>query len=68
MAIPYKDYVKFYNFIVVDGVGYYTTEEEKHRVNVWRESLDSSMYTVTMPDAIVVGDYVLKNRYGHNSF
>ena len=63
--VPFEEYTKRYCFIVCDDVIYYGASDWE-RVRRYISS-SSEFNKMTLPDAIVVGDKVLKNRYGNRS-
>lgn len=64
--IPFNEYVKTYHFIVVNDE-VYATEDEERRVKEYLRHDSGSLTRATLPDAIIIHDTVVKNRYGYNS-
>lgn len=64
--VPFDEYVKTYHFIVVDDE-VYATEDEEQRVKEYLGHDRTSLTRATLPDAIVIHDIVVKNRYGYNA-
>lgn len=66
--IPYDEYIKFFNFIVVDDVVYCTDDEStEKRVSTYfkaREGNEMCLFSLTFPDVIIKNRSVIKNRYG----
>ena len=63
--VPFEDYVKRYNFIVVDGPAY-VTNDETWRITLYKQALFGSFKMAVIPDAIVMEGKLLKNRFGYN--
>ena len=57
----YEDYIKRYTLIEIDGILYGTSDEED-RAKAWARGGNFSM---TVPDAVIRGGAIIKNRYGN---
>lgn len=68
LEIPYEEYVKRYKLVTIGHTAYYSSECETWRLNQWILTCKSSSRKMTLPDAVIDGWYVTKNRFGHNSF
>lgn len=67
--VPFEEYIKHYACINVDGKIYCNSDDFrfKHYQNaVLYNQMGLKEHTM-MPDAIVFGERVLKNRYGYNT-
>lgn len=68
MPVSYDNYIKLFNFIVVDDVVYCTDDEStEKRVSTYfkaREGNEMCFFSLTLPDVIIKNGSVIKNRYG----
>lgn len=60
-SVPYKKYIEQYTLISVDGVLYGAPGEET-RANDWQ---NGSILGMTIPDAVINGYVIVKNRFGN---
>lgn len=67
--IPFEKYIKCYSCINVDGKIYCNLDDFrfKHYTNAILNGQTGLKEYVMMPDAVVFGGRVLKNRYGYNT-
>ena len=61
LAVPYKEYIKRYTLIEIDGVLYGAPGEEG-RAEAWSRG---GVFGMTIPDAVIKGYVILKNRFGN---
>lgn len=68
LEVPYEEYIKRYKLIAIGHTAYYSSDCEKWRLLEFLSSYATSSRRMTLPDAVINGWYVTKNRFGHNSF
>lgn len=60
-SVPYEKYIERYTLIAIDGVLYGAPGEET-RANDWK---NGSILGMTIPDAVINGSVIVKNRFGN---
>ena len=64
--VPYDEYKKRFTCVEYDGILYYDTKNE-FEVRRMRHWCIGGINRLTTPDAVLAGEHILKNRYGHRS-
>ena len=62
-SVPYEKYIERYTLIAIDGVLYGAPGEET-RANDWK---NGSVLGMTIPDAVINGSVIVKNRFGNST-
>lgn len=67
-GMPKSEYIKLYSFVVVDGIPYSRMDGfDSERIRRYSECYMGSGLRAALPDAIIEGGCVVKNRYGYQS-
>jgi len=70
-SVPYEEYVKRFDFVVIDGVIYHDGSENcKQREKQYLEALKTpeSVIKALIPSVVIKIGLVGKNRFGHTSY
>ena len=62
-SVPYEKYIERYTLIAIGGVLYGAPGEET-RANDWK---NGSVLGMTIPDAVINGSVIVKNRFGNST-
>lgn len=68
--VPYEDYIKIFDFVVVDDVIYHDNSDySKTKEKRYLEAMKTpgSIKLALLPSVIIKNNYVIKNRYGKTS-
>lgn len=66
--VPYKEYIKRYKLIAIGNKAFHSPDCEECRLKAFLSEYANSSKRTTLPDAVIDGWYITKNRFGHSSF
>ena len=65
--IQYDDFINWYHFILVDNIVYHSDDIFSNlRLKEYAQASDT-LRKLALPDAVIYGDKIVKNRYGNIS-